>query len=107
MTKSHELMVEGQSLTISNLDKLMYPQAGFTKAHVIDYYVRAAPFLLPHLKSRSVTLKRYPEGIAGAHFYEKDAPSFTPDWVRTFPVRRKLGGADIRYVLIDDLRTLV
>ena len=85
----------------------MYPAVGFTKAQVIEYYVRIADFLLPHLKDRPVTLKRYPDGIGGQHFYEKDAPAHTPDWVKTFPVPRRMGGTDIRYVLINDLPTLV
>ena len=85
----------------------MYPAVGFTKAQVIEYYVHAANFLLPHLKDRPVTLKRYPEGITGAHFYEKDAPSYTPEWVETFPVPRRMGGSDIRYVVINDMPTLV
>jgi bifunctional non-homologous end joining protein LigD len=101
------LNVAGRTVTVSNLDKVMYPAAEFTKADVIDYYVRAAEFLLPHLKDRPVTLKRYPEGIGGAHFYEKDAPAHTPEWVQTFPVPRRKGGADIRYVVINDLGTLV
>jgi bifunctional non-homologous end joining protein LigD len=101
------LKVEGRTLTVSNLEKVMYPAAQFTKAEVIQYYVHAANFLLPHLKQRPVTLKRYPEGIGGAHFYEKDAPAHTPDWVETFPVPRRMGGSDIRYVVINDLPVLV
>src|SRR2546423_195151 len=107
MTKKQTLAVEGQPVTVSNLDKVLFPTVGFTKAQIIDYYVRVAPFLLPHLKDRPVTLKRYPSGITGPHFYEKDAPKFTPDWVVTFPVPRRAGGTDIDYVLINDLRTLV
>ncbi|MDX2152472.1 MAG: non-homologous end-joining DNA ligase [Bryobacteraceae bacterium] len=99
--------IEGRRVELSNLDKLLYPAAGFTKAHVIDYYVRIAPWLLPHLKDRPVTLKRYPDGVAASHFYEKDAPGFTPPWVKTFPVPRRRGGKDIRYILINDLATLV
>lgn len=103
----HELKVGARTLTISNPDKLMYPAARFTKAQVIDYYARVSRWVLPHLKGRPVTLKRYPDGVTGTHFYEKDAPSYTPDWVKTFPVPRRGGGSDIRYVLIDDLPTLV
>ena len=102
-----DLKVGGRTVTISNPDKVMYPGAGFTKAQVIDYYVRVSRWLLPHLRHRPVTLKRYPDGVTGEHFYEKDAPSFTPDWVRTFPVPRRGGGEPIRYILIDDLATLV
>lgn len=99
--------VEGRSLAISNAGKVLYPAAGFTKGHVIDYYVRVSGWLLPHLKDRPVTLKRYPEGVRGKHFYQKDAPRYTPEWVRTFPVPRRTGGKDIRYIVIDDLPTLV
>ncbi len=96
----------GREVAVSNLDKPMFP-AGFTKAQVIDYYIRVAPYLLPHLKDRPLTLKRYPNGVAGKFFYEKDAPLFTPKWVATFPTPRRGGGAPIRYVLIQDLATLV
>ena len=101
------MSVAGRTLTVSNLEKVMYPAAGFTKAQVIEFYVRISEFLLPHLKDRPVTLKRYPDGIGGAHFYEKNAPAHTPDWVETFPVPRRMGGTDIRYVVINDLPTLV
>src|SRR5438552_18248229 len=101
-TAKYELNVEGRLVAISNPDKVMYPAAGFTKAHVIDYYVRVSRYLLPHLKDRPVTLKRYPDGIGGKLFYEKDAPRFTPDWVKTFPVPRRGGGSAIRHILIDD-----
>lgn len=74
---------------------------------MIDYYIRASLFLLPHLKNRPVTLKRYPDGVRGQFFYEKDAPRFTPEWVKTFPVPRRTGKSDIHYVLINDLPTLV
>jgi bifunctional non-homologous end joining protein LigD len=105
--RKQTLNVEGREVAVSNLDKVLYPTSGFTKAHVIDYYIRVSPYLLPHLKDRPVTLKRYPDGVRGEHFYEKDAPSFTPEWVRTFPVPRRSGDSDIRYILINDLPTLV
>jgi bifunctional non-homologous end joining protein LigD len=101
------LTVEGRQLQLSNLDKVLYPAGRFTKAQVIDYYIRIAPYLLPHLKDRPVTLKRYPNGVTGEHFYEKDAPSFTPEWVQTAAVPRRSGKSDINYILINDLPTLV
>ncbi len=107
MPTKHQLEVEGRTLTLTNLEKILYPAANFTKANVIDYYARVAPWLLPHLKGRPVTLKRFPERIAGKAFYEKDAPRYTPDWVRIAPVPRRAGGPDIRYILIDDLPTLI
>ena len=102
------IKIEGRDIPVSNLDKLLYPGGRFTKAKVIDYYVRVSPFLLPHLKNRPVTLKRFPEGVFGEFFYEKDAPAFTPEWVATLSVPRKSGqGTSIRYILINDLPTLV
>jgi bifunctional non-homologous end joining protein LigD len=106
-SKGHAVEIDGRKVIITNPEKVLYPAARFTKAQVIDYYVRVSDWLLPHLKDRPVTLKRYPDGVGAAHFYEKDAPSFTPDWVRLFPVPRRGGGPDIRYVVIDDLSTLV
>ena len=82
-----EVEVEGRELRLSNLDKLMYPEAGFTKGQVIDYYTRVAPALLPHLKGRPLTLKRYPDGVHGQYFYEKNCPSHRPDWVKTKPIQ--------------------
>jgi bifunctional non-homologous end joining protein LigD len=105
--KSQPLEVEGRAVPVSSLDKVLYPAANFTKGQVIQYYVEVAHLLLPHLAGRPVTLKRYPNGVRGKHFYEKDAPAFTPDWVRTYPVPRRDGGPDIHYVVIDDLPTLV
>ena len=107
MPKKQEILVGGKTLSVSNLDKVLYPKAGFSKGQVIDYYVRVSRFLLPHLKDRPVTMKRFPDGIGAGHFYEKDAPRFTPEWVQTFPVPRRAGGKPIRYILINDLPTLV
>jgi bifunctional non-homologous end joining protein LigD len=106
-TDRQTLGIDGIEIPVSNLEKLLYPAGGVTKAHVIDYYVRVSKWLLPHLRDRPVTLKRYPDGVKGEHFYEKDAPSFTPEWVRTFPVPRRTGESDIRYIIIDNLATLV
>src|SRR5438270_3514244 len=104
---SQTLNVEGRDVPVSNLQKVLYPGRRFAKAQVIDYYIRAAPYLLPHLRDRPVTLKRFPDGVTGDAFYEKDLPSFAPEWVRIFPVPRRGGGPDIRYILINDLPTLV
>ena len=91
----------------SNLDKLMYPRAGFTKGHVIDYYTRIAPVLLPHLRARPLTLKRYPNGVEDKFFYEKRCPSHRPEWVRTAPVWSGRNEGDIDFCLCEDLPTLV
>jgi len=103
----HILEVNGRKVQVSNLEKVLYPEAGFTKGQVIDFYVQIAAVILPHLKDRPVTLKRYPNGIAAKYFYEKNKPRSTPPWVATFPVPRRAGGPDIRYILINDLPTLV
>ncbi|HVH88778.1 MAG TPA: hypothetical protein VM912_18815, partial [Terriglobales bacterium] len=72
--KDTVIEIEGKQLKLSNLDKVLYPAVGFTKGQVIDYYVRIAPVLLPHLEGRPLTLKRYPEGVDGMFFYEKSCP---------------------------------
>jgi bifunctional non-homologous end joining protein LigD len=110
MRKTEVLEVEGREVTLSNLDKVMYPASGFTKGQVIDYYVKASRFILPHLKGRPLTLKRYPEGVTGGHFYEKNAPRFTPNWIKRAQVGRKnteKNGGLINYVLINELPSLV
>ncbi len=96
-----EVQVEGHTLSLSNLTKVLYPAVGFTKGEVIDYYTRIAPALLPHLRDRPLTLKRYPNGVEAAHFYEKNCPSHAPDWVRKERV------AQIDYCVCDDLATMV
>jgi bifunctional non-homologous end joining protein LigD len=97
--------VEGRELSLSNLDKVMYPAVGFTKGQVIDYYTRIAPVLLPHLRDRPLTLKRYPNGVEGGHFYEKQCPSHRPEWVRAEPV--ELSSKTIHFCVCEDLPTLV
>jgi bifunctional non-homologous end joining protein LigD len=102
--------IEGRDLELSNLDKVMYPAAGFTKGEVIDYYTRIAPVLLPHLTDRAVTRIRYPNGVDGVHFFEKNKPGGTPDWVRlaTLPVPGSTKSREtIDFVVVDDLPTLV
>ena len=75
--------VDGRELSLSNLDKVMYPDVGFTKAEVIDYYRRIAPVMVPHLDGRPITLVRFPDGVDGQHFFEKNCPSHRPPWFRT------------------------
>ena len=102
-----EIEVEGRRLRLSNRDKVLYPRARFTKGQVIDYYAAVAPWLLPHLAGRPLTLKRYPDGVDGQHFYEKRCPRHRPDWVRTAAVASERGRGVIDYCLADDLPTLV
>ncbi len=106
MAESLNLKIGSRRLSISHPDKVFYNAGKFTKRDVIDYYLKVAPYLLPHFRDRPVTLKRYPNGIYGEVFYEKDAPSFTPEWVKTFPVPRREGGPDINYIVINDRTTL-
>jgi bifunctional non-homologous end joining protein LigD len=93
--------VGGRQVKLSNLDKVLYPEVGFAKRDVIDYYARVAPAVLPHLEGRALTLKRYPNGVDAAYFYEKNAPSHRPEWVTTARV------GDIDYVVVEDEATLV
>jgi bifunctional non-homologous end joining protein LigD len=99
--------IEGRQLSLSNLSKVLYPEANFTKAQVIDYFVRIAPVLLPHLKGRPLTMKRYPEGVNGMHFYEKNCPSHRPEWVKTAPIWSEGNNRWMHYCVIEDLPTLV
>ena len=101
--------VEGRHVALTNLEKVLYPN-GFTKGQVVDYYTRIAPVLLPHLAGRAVTRKRYPNGVDGQVFFEKNAPRGTPDWVHTevLPSPGSTKNREtIEYVVIDDLATLV
>jgi bifunctional non-homologous end joining protein LigD len=83
--------VDGHQLSLSNLDKVLYPAVGFTKGEVIDYYARIAPTMLPHLGDRAITLKRYPNGVDGKFFYEKNCPKAKPAWMETAPIQSEDG----------------
>lgn len=107
MPKKQSLEVDGRELSVSNLEKVYYLESGYTKGQVIQFYSDIAEAILPHLRDRPLTLKRYPDGISGEHFYEKNAPRHAPPWVKTFPVPRSEGGPDIRYVLCNDRATLL
>ncbi len=102
-----EVDIDGRALSLSNLDKVLYPKAGFTKGQVIDYYTRVAPVLLPHLRDRPLTLKRYPNGVDAPFFYEKQCPKHRPDWVRTAAVWSRHTSRTINFCVVDDLPTLV
>jgi bifunctional non-homologous end joining protein LigD len=106
--KRLEVEIDGRRLSLSNLDKPIYPDAGFTKGHVIDYYTRVAPAVLGHLRDRPLTLKRYPDGVEGGHFYEKQCPSHAPQWVQTARVNSsRARDGKIDFCLANDLPTLV
>ncbi len=99
--------IQGKQLKLSNLEKVLYPATGFTKQQVIDYYVRIAPAMVPHLAGRPLTRKRYPNGVDEEFFYEKNAPQHRPDWVKTVPIWSGRNRRTIHYILADDLATLV
>jgi bifunctional non-homologous end joining protein LigD len=107
MPNKAELIVEERKIQVSNLDKVLYPKVGFTKGQVIDYYIRVAPVLLPHLKDRPLTMKRYPNGVEGEFFYEKNCPSHRPKWVQTAKVWSEGNQRIMNYCLVNDLPTLV
>ncbi len=98
--------VSGRILSLSNLEKDLYPSYGFTKAHILEYYRRISPFSLPHLKDRALTLKRYPEGVEKEFFYEKRCPSHRPSWVRTAQIPKD-DGERMTVCLVNDLNTLI
>ena len=110
MAAKSTVQVDGRRLALSNLDKVLYPETGFTKGEVIDYYARVAEVLLPHLDARPMSFKRFPDGVEGQGFFAKNAPRGTPEWVRT--VRLPVPGSTkdretIDYVVIDSLPTLI
>src|SRR6266704_4684531 len=107
MSQKAQLVVEGRKLSVSNLEKILYPKVRFTKGQVIDYFIRIAPVLLPQLKDRPLTMKRYPDGVEGQFFYEKNCPSHRPKWVKTAKVWSEGSIRMMDYCLAQDLPTLV
>ena len=99
--------VLGREVQFTHLDKVLFPATGFTKGHLINYYAHVAQYVLPHLKQRPLTLKMYQKGLRGPAQYIKNAPSFTPKWIKTFAVPRRGRAGDIRYLLINDLPSLM
>jgi bifunctional non-homologous end joining protein LigD len=110
-----QTQVDGQRLSLSNLDKVLYPGSGFTKGAVLDYYARIAAVMLPHLKDRPVTFRRFPDGVGGKSFVEKHVPSHAPDWVQTIKVpsastgrgRGRSADGDVEYAVVQDRPTLI
>jgi bifunctional non-homologous end joining protein LigD len=98
--------VDGRRLVLSNLDKVLYPLVGFTKADVIDYYARIAPVMLPHVRDRGITMRRWPDGVSGESFFEKRCPGHRPDWVDVAPGPGDRGGT-IEYCCLDEVAALV
>lgn len=106
MPNSATLTVEGKKIDVTNLNKVFYPKTGFTKGEVIDYYVKISPVLLPHLKNRPISLKRYPNGVEGFFFYEKRCPEHRPKWMTTIKVDKSEGG-EINYCAMNSLPALI
>ena len=96
-----------REVKFSNLDKVFWPEEGYTKGDLIEYYRSISPWLLPYLKERPVVLTRYPDGINGKSFYQKDAPSFVPDWIQTIPIWSEDTQRDINYFVCNDVESLV
>jgi len=106
---SEQVEVDGRELKLTNLDKVLYPKAGFSKGQVVDYYAKVAPAMVPHLAGRPLTLRRFPEGVedTDAAFFEKRCPKHRPDWVKTATVEAGPRAGDIDYCVCEDLPTLV
>jgi len=100
--------VEGHELNLSNLDKVLYPATGFTKGEMLDYYARIAPVMLPHIKGRPLTVKRFPDGVTTKGFIEKNVPRHAPDWIRTAELPRKAAGRDTtNFAVVDGVAGLI
>jgi bifunctional non-homologous end joining protein LigD len=106
---SRVVEVEGRELKLTNLDKVLYPKAGFTKGEMVDYYAKVAPAMVPHLRGRAVTLRRFPEGVddLDSAFFEKRCPKHRPKWVKTTTVRAGPRSGNIDFCVCDGLPTLV
>jgi bifunctional non-homologous end joining protein LigD len=108
-SSDHQVEVDGRELKLTNLDKILYPKAGFSKGEVVDYYAKVAPAIVPHLAGRALTLRRFPEGVddTEAAFFEKRCPKHRPEWVKTTRVLAGPRSGYIDYCVCDDLPTLV
>jgi bifunctional non-homologous end joining protein LigD len=109
VTSSRQVEVDGRELKLTNLDKVLYPKAGFTKGEVVDYYAKVAPAMIPHLAGRAVTLRRFPEGVddLDAAFFEKRCPKHRPKWVKTARVEAGPHAGKIDFCVCDSLPTLI
>ena len=104
---SQTVEIDGRAVKLTNLDKVLYPEDGFTKGEILDYYARVAPVMLPHLTDRPVTFIRYPDGVDTSGFFAKHAPAHRPSWIRTADIAATSSGKKVEYVLIDDLSSLM
>jgi len=107
VSRATAIRVGPYTLKLSNQDKVLYPDAGFTKGDVVEYYRRIAPALLPHLKGRMLTMKRYPNGVNEQFFYQKEAPAHRPEWVETVPIWSHSNRRDVNFLVVKNLATLI
>lgn len=101
---AQEVKIEEKNVKLSNLDKLIWPE-GLTKAHLIKYYTDIAPYLLPYIKDRPLVMKRYPHGIEGDFFYQKECPDYAPEWLKTIPIQHS--DKVVNYITCEDTATLI
>ncbi len=106
MKNSQQFLIGGRSFSLSNLDKLLWPEDHLTKGDLIKYYILAAPFLMEHLRDRPMVFTRYPNGIEGKSFYQKNSPAHLPEWIKTFPLYSDDSKRDINYILIEEQAVL-
>lgn len=104
--RRRKMKIDGKEFEVNNKDKVFYPDQGYTKEDVMNYYKKIAPYILPHLQKRPLTMVRYPDGIDGKKFYQKDAPDYFPEWIKTRAISKKEGGK-VNYVIANDKATLV
>lgn len=100
------VQIGGRAIELSRLDKVLFPDDGITKGELIDYYRSIADTMLPHLQNRALTMHRYPDGLEGEDFYQKDAPDYFPDWIRTEEVEKEEGDGTVHHVVCNDAATL-
>jgi bifunctional non-homologous end joining protein LigD len=108
-TKSaaQEVDVDGRRIELKHLDKVLYPETGFTKAQMLDYYSRIAEYMIPHIKDRAVTLKRYPHGVGPDFFFEKACPSYRPGWMKTTGQYSESSERQVDYCVVNDRASLI
>ncbi len=99
--------LDGKKIKLTNLDKIFWPEEGYSKYDLIDYFIKAAPYLLKYLESRLVNFQRFPDGIKGKSFYQKNCPDHAPHWVKTMTIQSTGTGKETNYLLVEDLPTLV
>jgi len=103
---SNTVSIEGRNFSLSRLDKVLWPQDGYTKGELINYYVEVAPYIIPHLQGRPMVFTRYPDGIDKQSFYQKNAPSSLPQWIKTYPYYSPDSGRDINFILVEESAAL-